>query len=126
VYSLDAEIVPSALRTTVVPSGNVPLATKSAVPEEETGKLVRLAPLIAGNVAGNLASGNVPDDRSLAEVELVTLAVLAVIADACAEVIPVLAVLTATSGFSISFKFDMLYAPSYCGINEYESYFCPI
>ena len=41
----------------------------------EAGRLVRLAPLIAGKVAGNLASGNVPDVRSEAEVELVTLAV---------------------------------------------------
>ena len=38
----------------------------------ELGKFVRFAPLTAGNVDGNLASGIVPDERLLALSELIT------------------------------------------------------
>jgi hypothetical protein len=43
---------------------------------------VKAAPDIAGKVLGNLASGKVPEVKSLALVELVTFAVLAVISPA--------------------------------------------
>ena len=38
------------------------ISNKSAVDVPELGKLVKFAPLIAGKVAGNLASGIVPED----------------------------------------------------------------
>ena len=45
------------------------------------GRLVKFAPLTAGNVAGNLASGTVPDVRLLALNAVRSLAVFAAIAE---------------------------------------------